>query len=222
MGKNLIFIHIPRTGGESIEFLFSKKNESIFNKIKFFRKKKIIIPCFHHKLGKHDSFDKINKTILPSENNEYFAIVRNPYDRIKSFYKHLKRWEWDPRYDGILPKPQIPAALAQIYDFNEWLDIVLDEKLPMPEKLRKNNPVDLFQPMINFLGNDYNQENIQLIKFESLSQDWKKFALKNKLPTELPHVNASREVKLEYNQIGINAVNRRYSKDFEVFKYKKL
>lgn len=221
MTKNLIFIHIPRTAGESIEFFFSQKQNSLIKKINyFFKKKKIIIPSFYHGLGKHDSLQKITEVISPSSDDEFFTIVRNPYDRIKSFYNHLKRWEWDPRYDGILPKPQIPAALAQIYDFNEWLNIVLDEKLPMPEKNRKNNPVDLFKPMIEFLGVNFNIYKLNILKFENLAKDWEEFSKKNELPRKLPHLNASRGIKIEYNDEGIAAVNKKYNEDFKTFNYK--
>ena len=46
------------------------------------------------------------------------------------------------------------------------------------------------------------------------------FSKKNELPRKLPHLNASRGIKIEYNDEGIAAVNKKYNEDFKTFNYK--
>ena len=63
--KKFIFVHVPRTGGTSIEYFFDKKTIN-----KFFAEK--------HSLHEQDLYDY----------SDYFSFsfVRNPWERMLSFY----------------------------------------------------------------------------------------------------------------------------------------
>jgi hypothetical protein len=77
--NNYIFFHIPKCGGTSV-------SEVLPNKEKV-------------RLIEHTNLDYINTKFAFTENNELnlfnnckkFAIVRNPYDRAISFFKHIKK-----------------------------------------------------------------------------------------------------------------------------------
>ena len=70
-----IFIHIPKNAGSSIEEFFSKQWVSL-----------------RVQPNKHDTAYQI-KCRFPELYNSYskFAIVRNPYERMVSWYFYLKR-----------------------------------------------------------------------------------------------------------------------------------
>ena len=67
-----IFIHIPRTGGTSINEYFKSKNEPV----------NAIYSNF-----KHYTYNDY-KIISDIENYEMFTVVRNPYTRIVSYFNY--------------------------------------------------------------------------------------------------------------------------------------
>ena len=75
--EKLIFVHIPKNAGSAIKSLFFEKDE-------------LETPF------KHKTINEIKKE-NPKEYNSYrkFAIVRNPYDRMISWYAYQKRYRLD-------------------------------------------------------------------------------------------------------------------------------
>lgn len=74
-----IFLHVPKTGGRSIEKFFKSKN--ILHDSSFYQ----ITPDPHHSLGEYSDMLNINNFFK-------FAFVRNPFDRVLSEYFYIKRW----------------------------------------------------------------------------------------------------------------------------------
>jgi len=106
--KNLLFIHIPRTGGTSIEEYLYKNHSTNFDKLyvklgNIVRKKSLMIGkiCLRHKILSSVIFPKCQwlKThnILENEINKIpnnytvFSVVRHPQTRVVSLYNSFAR-----------------------------------------------------------------------------------------------------------------------------------
>ena len=206
--KNILFIHIPKTGGTSIENFFFKK----FN----------VVPCFQslHSDGQalkeipyslqHSTFNDI-KT-----NNKYFNInfnnltiissVRNPYDRIIShlFFKKLIKKDENPEIveqilkDLLIRKNyfkydnHITPQYIFIMDKNNFLKKCIILKM---ENLQSN---------MNRIGfNDFNF-------FENVSNEYEYNNIHN-----IKYLNY-------LNEKSIFLINIFYKYDFIVFNYKMI
>ncbi|MEP0071339.1 MAG: sulfotransferase family 2 domain-containing protein [Marinomonas sp.] len=78
--KNILFIHIPKTGGTSIEQSLSIYPEAFFNK---FNK--------YHVTPQHFDREDYLHLSIPSIIEASFCLVRNPLDRLHSEYKYRVR-----------------------------------------------------------------------------------------------------------------------------------
>ena len=82
---NILFIHIPKTGGTNIEQNLKKKcNQTVFSEWK-----NDLLPSPYNNVSlQHQTYMTIynykNELNIDFENIKTFAIVRNPYDRIIS------------------------------------------------------------------------------------------------------------------------------------------
>jgi hypothetical protein len=120
MEDKIVFIHITKTGGETVELLLD-------------------IPKNHDR-----AIDRIK-----SDDKQYkFAIVRNPYDRLVSWYSHLRKelddidiygdsenpeslanksMSLQALKNGHTLQPDIHRILALNCEFDEWAKIVLTD-----------------------------------------------------------------------------------------------
>jgi hypothetical protein len=206
--KNILYIHIPKTGGTSIENFFFKK----FN----------VVPCFQslHSDGQvlkeipyslqHSTFNDIKN------NNKYFNIdfnnltiissVRNPYDRIIShlFFKNLIKKDENPEIVEQILKDLLIRKNYFKYDNHitpQYIFIMNKNKILKKcvilkmENLQSNmnrlgfNDFDFFQNV----SNKYEYNNIHNIKY------------------------------LKYlNKKSIFLINNFYKYDFIIFNYKMI
>lgn len=121
--RPLEFIHVPKTGGENIERLLAiKKNHNYGDHIS--RVQRQCPPRLKFKFGKVVLNDDNNAVSACSNQDAfYFTIVRNPYDRMWSWFKFCVHG-----YKGNLPGPK-NAHCAFIHeelsarepDFREFL-----------------------------------------------------------------------------------------------------
>ena len=85
----LIFIHLPRTGGKSIKTaFFSKYSSSLFYNFEH----RLIFKILKNNYPKaHSSLEEIKDKIHINKIKKYdkFSIVRDPFSRLISIYKHL-------------------------------------------------------------------------------------------------------------------------------------
>lgn len=99
--KNFLFIHIPKTGGNSIQNILSKYSETILSypknreRLDYFEVKNLSYPS----LKKHSTLMDYRKVIDDQIFKKLykFACVRNPWERMISlyFYKKNKRGIYD-------------------------------------------------------------------------------------------------------------------------------
>ena len=171
-----IFIHIPKNAGTSIEALFA--NSSF-----------IVQPY------KHANIHEIKKK-FPKVYDSYrkFTIIRNPYDKMVSWYFYLKK-QMDVDYD--------------VLEFSEWVK--------EPSKLwHANDPAYFLDPQHTWVD-----DTVALIKYENLDAELNQFFGKE---INLPVTNKSDHNHFSdyYDEDSSNVIYNRYKEDFKKYNYKKI
>lgn len=110
--KRLVFIHVPKTAGEQLKKLFDRDSY-----------RKIVITSEAVGGQKHATLSQIRHRLPPD--CLPMCVIRNPFDRLYSFWKHLQRYKFDPRYNEKIPRPVLAAVLAAYCDPDEWVQRVL-------------------------------------------------------------------------------------------------
>lgn len=211
--ENILFVHIPKTGGTSVETYFLKKtkaNRSEYNLISVGNgvnnvslQHQLLYDILNNNLKIGIKLIKFDTTYITSKCLKIFTIVRNPYYRIISqlfFHKKLNKnstcddcnKELILRFNEYNNCPtcydnHIRPQYQFIYDFtnNKLYDNVII--------LHQEN---LNQEMINLGFTDFDvKEN-----YNKITNDYDKFLSKN----------------------NIDLINNFYNKDFEYFGYTKL
>ena len=196
--KKLLFIHIPKTGGTTIEnnirkntpqTLYSGSTNSLldfpYNKKSLQHQFYTTIYKFRHKLDVN--FDNI----------KIISVVRNPYDRIIS----------DLFWHKLINKN---FTTEQVYNVikNNYLD--------------RNDLDNHNEPQYKFIADENSEliKNIKIFKTETLNEsnnELKKFIGFN---INIKQKNVNKDYSNYLNQYSISLINTFYEKDFELFDYK--
>ena len=179
-----IFIHIPKNAGTSIRNSFNINGYD----------KKVV-----SKRYPHSTCSEIKKYIGDNIWNEYykFSFVRNPFDRLVSFYHFHKSDQY---------KHKVGRERAYTQSFKDW---VIDTK----DKNVIQTQSDYLDEQINFIGS-----------FENLQEDFNLVCNQmDILPYKLPHYNQSQHDSSDtyYDDELTDFVLNRYQKDFINFYEKK-
>lgn len=197
---NLLFIHIPKTGGSSLEKYFSVKYNIPLNKkslnstenIKDYYDKPEINSSLQHltynTIITYKDFFKID-----TNNIQIISIVRNPYNKIISDLFYLK-------------KINITSSKEEVYD--------------IIQTYLKQNYDNHSTPQYKFITYDTGQliENIQILHTETLNDNMIKLGYKDfniKMNMNPDFVNYDDYLNIN----SINLINTIYKKDFEIFNY---
>ncbi len=143
-----------------------------------------------------------------------FTFVRNPFDRLVSFFQEKYTYE-NGRYIHYRPEiiffwfKEISSFEDFIYKISKTPDLHLEEHFA-PQYI-KTDRLKAFGIDINFIG-----------RFEALEQDFEKVKTKfNLLPLE--HINKSKGKHSDwrdyYTPQTAKMIYKRYHKDFEMFGY---
>lgn len=195
--NNLLLIHIPKTGGTSLESYFYNKFKIKMNHDSLFG----INPIISNISLQHLTYVDImkNKDVLDIDDNpKIISIVRNPYDRIVS----------DLFYFGFI-KPNT--------NMNNVYNII--------KKYLENSSLDNHNiPQYKFLM-DENNELIDciILKTESLNHDMHKCGFTDFAICHNKNIKVNKNNYMKYlNKQSIELINSFYDKDFEIFGYKKM
>lgn len=190
------FIHIPKTGGTSIEFMFGLRN----HKSLFISGKRPIDIDGVKFSPQHLSHSEIIKRVPESKDWFSFTIVRNPYTRLLSEYisSHKAHTKKDfNKFDESR--------------FNNWIDNVLikyDDDHKMSQSFFIDIPVDL------------------IIRFEKFEEGIEILNQRINTCKSLIYKNKSKFDKLSIlNSLNNSTKNKIYNlfeEDFKKFNYKKL
>jgi hypothetical protein len=205
---NLLFIHIPKTGGTSVEKYFSKKYNIPLNKKSLY----VIDPDKFkktHNLNinsslQHIIYEKIikYKKYFKIDTNEMkiLSIVRNPYDRIISDLFHYKY------IDLKSSKKEVFEAIKN-HIINNKDNHAIPQFLFVTDENRK---------LI---------DNIQILRTESLNDDMYKLGYTDFNNHDNKRAD-KKDSKINYkkflNKLSIRLINNYYHNDFVLFNYKKI
>lgn len=193
--KNLLFIHIPKTGGTSItKAIYDLSILSTIHRSSFDSPYNKISP--HHQFYT-TLYQYRNKLNINFDNIKIFSVVRNPYDRIISdllwhqLIKHdfTDKQVYDVIKNNYLNRNDLDNHNQPQYKFitDENSILIKNIKIFKTEKLNESN-----DELNKFLGFDIN------IKKTRVNKDYSRYL----------------------NKDCISLINEFYKKDFELFNYK--
>ena len=201
---NLLFIHIPKTGGSFIADALNNKNYKVTlcqRGISIHDISNSLFKPPHNKGSlQHQFYSTLykykNKINIDFENTKVFSIVRNPYNKIISDLFWLK----------LINKKSSP---------NEIYEIIKNKYL-YRDDLDNHN-----QPQYKFITDENNQliKNIKIFKCETLdilNHQINDFIGVN---INLKNENANKDYSYYLNKNSISLINDFYKKDFELLDY---
>lgn len=200
---NLLFIHIPKTGGSNIEnffFNYLKQKPSISNLLS----NNINLRINNHSL-QHMTYLEMyyyqNFFNIDFNNKiKIITVVRNPYDRILSDIFYLKFANKDDSVEHI-------EKVIKIYlESNFYYD---------------NHKI----PQCNFLLNEYNiiESKIIILKCEKLNEEMKNLGFPEFSEfCNFTNSKINKDYSKYLNKNSINLINEYYKLDFIYFDYQKI
>lgn len=181
-----VFIHIPKTAGTSIESLFIN-NAHIKD-----------VP------GKHNMVSDIGSEFL----KKYFTFtfVRNPWDRMVSYYNFRLKRSFDMYNHGD--------------SFKEWIRFLCSDEVQNIKAYQFNLAI---KSQYEFLVSKSNEISVDFIgRFENFQEDFNTICDKIGMPQQkLPHKNATNHKHYTeyYDDESREIVAEKYAKDIEYFNY---
>jgi len=208
ISKDFLFIHIPKTGGNSIQNLLIKYSEDeIFipfkhqDGIQRFNVKSSINPI----LRKHSTISDYKKYLSSTvyDNLYKFTTVRNPWDRIVSFYFS-------------------PHKAIDEFDRNEFIKIISQVK-PIFYYTHELSLIDKLKNSIGLLDQTNSQSAIDFyLRFENLQYDFDLVCKKIGVETQqLPKVNSSKRKHYSeyYDNHLKDMVFKKFKEEINLFNY---
>lgn len=179
--ENLIFIHIPKTGGSSIEVLFGMDNmESLhfarwdLHQAEFLERFAHLIPVAKLNFEPQHYTPDILKNFIPNYDRGFkFAFVRNPYTRIISEY--FWRNNNSPSYDNFDPFQFDVWCRNYLRDLNESHKITQSEYIQ--GSIQFIGRFENFEGDMKRLINEIVEYNPDLAHFQNIA---------------IPHVNSTK------------------------------
>ena len=196
--ENLLFIHIPKTGGTVIEDAITKyAPQSLYSD-----KTNILLDFpYNQKSLQHQFYTTLyqfkNKLNINFDNIKIFSIVRNPYDKIISdllWYKLIKKDFTDE---------QVYNVIKNNYLYRDGLD---NHNEPQYKFIVDENS-ELIKNIKIFRTETLNESNDDLSKFVGFNINIRKEGIDKDYSNYL-------------NKDSISLINLFYKKDFELFNYK--
>lgn len=180
--RRFLFVHVPKCAGESISALLcSPANGGIAI------------------LRKHGEYASAAELLGPElARLRSFAVVRNPFDQLLSFYEHLRKplyleaaalQRQYPEFRGLL-HPGWACELALALSFPAWLAAVHADPRSRSGMLR-----DISCWLTPPAGAP---ELARVLRFERLAEEFAALAAELGLKGSLPHANASRQAGRSY------------------------
>jgi hypothetical protein len=192
-----IFVHIPRTGGTSIETALGVSSDArVENTSLMFGR--IASPALKSRALSTDFLQHLTaselRDLLGDEFKDYFrfAFVRNPWERMVSVYFYHRK---------------VTGQTMSFHEFLKWGEDHQRNHLVPQHEFVVDKDGNL---LVDFVG-----------RFERMSEDFSKVCAALKIERELPHLNAATigDYRSCYNDATREIVDRIYGEDIERFNY---
>jgi chondroitin 4-sulfotransferase 11 len=186
-----ILVHIQKTGGASIESVLRDNDSSIGS---------------HLHQGQRHMFARDIRMLVTAEVwNEYFkfAFVRNPWDRLVSWYHMCVQGEAQNKFAAYI------KAHAPTFE-----DFVVKTTTGLAERTTYNQ--------LDFVSDEHGKIVVDFIgRYEALEQDFSVIKVKLGIRSDLPHVNRSEhgDYREYYTNVTRQIVAERFEKDIQFFGY---
>jgi hypothetical protein len=150
-----------------------------------------------------------------------FAVVRNPWERVLSWYAGLAPEKKGGTFDSWLfdyfrNRAGGPVSAKRRYDMDAF-----------PKKVSREELVDYWRdfllPCAEWVTDESGNVIVDYIaRFETLTQDWEVICGKIGIAAPLPHANKSRHLHYSayYTDEMADFITHRYGKDIEMFGYR--
>lgn len=208
LNEKFLFIHIPKTGGNSIQnilFQYSEDSRSISSEKRQDGVSRYgLKSSIHAELAKHSSLNDYKEKL---ESKTYqslfkFTVIRNPWDRLISYYfsPHRGQQYWNRE----LFQKFIRTVKPLTYYISTYSDNNLSNKSIYSVKDKSYGDIH-YVMRYEKLSNDF-YDVMRLLKLE---------------PKCLPHVNKSnrKNYKEYYDKQLINLVKDTFAEEIEIFQY---
>lgn len=224
-----IFVHIQRTGGNSIQKIFEEHDPDLIETIPIDASKQ---------RTKHAWIADIESAIATDIFERYtkFCVVRNPFERMVSWYFHFKDDKNAGDADVKINANADAGDPHNAQDFAARFEAIgdrvkhaintnastFDEFVMLP----RDHPDGLFERLYANQLDYISRNGIVLVddvlRFENLAQDFDSLAHKIGFPSRLPHVNASSRDKRRqdiYTAQSKAIIAERFRRDIERWHY---
>ena len=197
---NTLFIHIPKTGGTSLEnYLKSKCRQTLYCGVP----RNNLLPVRNVSL-QHQFYSTLYENRVKADINfddslKIISIVRNPYNRLVSDLFHFNLIKKNSSHQQVF-------AVIQRYIHGTNYD---------------NHNVPQYKFICNEDGTLMNPK-IKVFRTETLTRELLQYGFKGFSNKHLNNGRSSNKNYMSYlNKESIGLINSHYSKDFEIFNYKK-
>lgn len=193
--KKFIFVHIPKSGGTSVNSALKEYCEFPPELSPGVRNNDL--PSIAYK--KHTNIFDMKKEGIDIDQYFKFCIIRNPWDRILSLYFH---------------RIQLISRTIDLQEktFNSWIRrVFLDEKT----KRYWVNQVD-------YISIDGKLVMDHMIRFENLQFEWTDICKKLNIQKELPHEYKTdhKQSHIYYNKKSKEIIHEMFIRDIEMLDYR--
>ena len=205
LGANILFIHIPKTGGSIIEKSINKKKKFTqtlrqYGQPTIGMSNKILDPPYNQASLQHQFYTTLyqyrNKLNINFDNIKVFSVVRNPYDRIISDLFWLK----------LINKGTTPQGIFITIKTNYLYRNDIDNHNVPQYKYVTNENFELYP-------------NIKIFRTENLNEDNKKMNDFLGININIQEKKINKNYNKYLNKDSISLINEFYKKDFELFNY---
>ncbi len=211
IGKDILFIHIPKTAGTSIHKSFLDNN--LYN-------------LHMNKSGRlrHLSSESMIKILGKDSYNSYhtFSVVRNPWDRYVSNWRFLVEKKIDMKIRKLRSKAsgkKYKRAIKQYMaiknsNFETFLRMDLEEN-----RFGNENRAAWLVDQYKYISNEDNILVNKILRFESIKHDFYK-EFKFKLTSIEINKTTREDYSYYYNNKTKNILGDFYKKDIDMFNYR--
>ena len=198
----VLFIHIPKTGGTSVErYLQNKFNVNLFKENLYSIHETFNNHSYQHMTYNEIYNNRIRFNVKFDNLSIIFAVVRNPYERLISelFYRKFINTKMNAKdVENILIK--------YIISNNDYDNHKIPQHIFLLNSNGRINP------------------NIKILRTETLDQDMKNIGYDDFNTNQ--KFTCTQRNKINYYKLltkkSINIINKFYEKDFELLSYKKI